>query len=76
MTDLLQIFRTSRKPECPLCGSSQWLAAEVVTVDLKDLGGLCQRIAARSPCGHAMTFTESTIRKAAPEDRKLLRRCA
>ncbi len=74
---LLGLFGASRKPECGLCGSTQWMAAEVITVDLKDLGGICNRVSARSPCGHTMAFTESALRKSPQQDdRKLLRRCA
>jgi hypothetical protein len=74
--DLLQLFRAARKPDCSLCGSSQWLAAQVVTVERAEMAA-CAHVSARSPCGHVMNFTERTLRQAPRQhDRRLLRRCA
>jgi hypothetical protein len=73
---LLHLFLAARKPACPLCGSTQWRALEVLTTGGKETGGAWQQVVARSPCGHQMNFTERMLRSGPQDDRKLLRRCA
>jgi hypothetical protein len=71
--ELLNLFLSATKRECPLCGSREWRSPTVVTVDRKDMGGVYQHITARSPCSHTMTFSEQMLRDSPRQQRKLLR---